>query len=199
MKTFSIACMLVLGSIPAHGQFAPYWIGNAGCQKELIFEDSLQYTASSAPHTLTWAPYWGQVTGYYSEGYIFDEEGDLCKTRADWLDESVSHSPQMTEWDPPLKILDYPLTAGKTWTSESRRRTNQQGLWWPVTLTVTVIGPQTVETGIGQLDVLEISMDGSSLFLHEILGDVAYLVSISGCDVVATEEIAWGTVKSIYR
>jgi len=116
-------------------------------------------------------------------------------------------SPQWKDYETPLKILDYPLTTGKTWTSESQIRYNSSGLWKPISLIGTVVGPQVVETGIGQLDVIKVSITYTdqrgtyavTYLLHDQLGDVTNLVSFTGCETVATEDVPWGSLKSSYR
>ena len=62
-----------------------------------------------------------------------------------------------------------------------------------------MVAERTVETGIGELEVLEVTINDLTHYLHEQLGDVTYLVSLTHCNVVAEEEISWGTLKAVYR
>lgn len=211
MKTLALTGLLLLVSAPSFGQLAPYWISDDGCQKGIVNGDGLDLTLTAiAPLTLRWTPYDGTGVGYDEDWYVLDGDGDLCRTFEIWLDYTTSYDEQWREWDPPLKIIDYPLTPGKTWTSESQCLWNGQGLWRPHTLTGEVVGPTTVDTGIGQLDVMEVVIGGTALnasrsemeqtfYLHDQLGDVTGLVSLSGCNPVAAEELSWGALKSTYR
>jgi len=207
VKTLVILGLFLLVSAPAVGQLAPWWVSDAECQKEIISGGYVHTITAIAPLTLSMVPYFASFSGYYEERYALNEDGDLCRTRDEWLDPALSHSPQWQDWETPLKILDYPLTTGKTWTSESRNRLNSSGLWRTVNLTGTVVGPKVVETGIGQLDVIEVIIDyfyhygqnTITYLLHDQLGDVTNLVSFTGCETVATEDVSWGSIKSIYR
>lgn len=55
----------------------------------------------------------------FSNTYTFDAGGDLCLTGSITFDPAVSLSPVYITYTPPRKILDYPLTQDKTWTSQS--------------------------------------------------------------------------------
>jgi hypothetical protein len=67
-------------------------------------------------------------------------------------------------------------------------------------LTCTVIGPRTVETGLGPLDVIDAgSTTVSTLLLNEQLGNVAGLASPTSCSTVETESLSWAEVRGFYR
>jgi hypothetical protein len=73
----------------------------------------------------------------------------------------------------------------------------------------TVVGPRTVDTGIGTLDIIEVTCEftvtpgtgttTTTLLLNDQYGDVTNLISIDGCAVVATEAASWGSVKGLSR
>jgi len=112
-------------------------------------------------------------------------------------------------FDPPLIVLDMPLTTGKTWTSESVRQ-RWDGVSEPRTyiLTSVVLGPLTVDTVVGPLDVVEVFQTNYLVgfggrtdrrYLHEELGDVYELIEAANCGMVATQARTWSSVKSLYR
>ncbi len=191
---------------PAAAQLAPYWIPDDGCEVACAGEynpvDYRQGVGASLGLRVTSDHY-----DFWLEHYTWDGDNGLCLT-------STSHVGMddfTWVYDPPLKVLQLPLTPGQTWTGESVR-TSQGGGTIPrtYTLTSTVVGPQTIDTVIGPLDVIEVTqvltvvpgVDGpwtSTRLLNEQLGDVRGLLGLEGCTAMAVESVPWGVVKSLYR
>ena len=207
MKTLLAVGLLCLIATPALAQLVPYWIADAGCVKHL--EAEFPHTIESLPGLSTFEIY-TDADVEIRRDYGFDDEGDVVWSGTAttwggaWWDETYEH------FGPPLKILDYPLTTGKTWTCEATRSVNGvvQGLCIDPQLTGTVVGPRSVATGLGTLDVIEVAIDihynhcddvHYTFLLHDQLGDVTDLVDLTGCSIVPTQDLSWGSLKSIYR
>lgn len=212
MSRYSMRCLpcltlFLLLATPAFAQLAPWWISDDGCQLFIIQEHGEQVTiVSQAPLRLRQTAV-GAI-GYSEQTYVLDADGDLCKSSWEHYDPSIDLSPYGGSLSPPCKVLDYPLTPGKTWVSESLVRSSYGGIARPYVLTGTVVGPRVVETGIGQLEVVEVTHEffiGTdnhrtyTYLLHETLGDVTQLASIAECDLVPVKETSWGCLKSMYR
>jgi len=204
MRSILLTALLLTIALPAAAQLAPWWIPEEGC------------TVVCDRGAFGWNYAWGEAPLRLHDTYdhmFFDErvyahdaEGDLCKVRSisvQWSDVTNFY------YDPPLKELDYPLTTGKTWVSESHR-TNDGGLLpRDLILTGTVVGPLLVDTYLGPLEVIEVhhvldvvGTSGSRLtvhYLHEQFGDVMGLISIDGCNVVSDASRGWSGIKSLYR
>lgn len=151
-------------------------------------------------------------SGYYQfwsvESFVVDCDGDVLKS-----DEGGSCSacpdPDITYFDPPYLLLDFPLTTGKTWGTETLTRE----LWGPyepvpVTVTGTVVGPATVTVPAGTFDVIEVRIFRQCLqrpeldqnfvyWLHPQLGPVNGLVSWEG--IVPDEPVSWSGLKALFR
>lgn len=207
MKRMIALISLLLFASAASAQLAPYWIPAPGCVKHLVNQSDPATVEAQLPLRLFWTMWGGDDTESYI--YEFDDEGDVTWAQLDWFQSATSHDMQIETYTPPVKVLDYPLITGKTWQSSSFWDRWGPGMGRSVVVTGTVVGPREFETGLGVLDVIEVSLQFDftidymdytrTYFLHEQLGDVSYLVSLEGCDVVATEPVAWGSVKSLYR
>jgi hypothetical protein len=203
MKTTAFLGLILFFATQAFGQLAPWWIPDVGCQLGLINGSTIN---SKEPLNLVYLnPDWGDSIIIY---YIFNGESDLCRTKMEHV--RIGEPNLSTRWDfeTPLKILDYPLDTGKTWTTDTRVMVNSNGVWLDYSLTATVIGPQVVDTGIGLLDVIQVTNtytfeggnnSSGTFFLHEQLGNVTNLVSLTECTTVATDEISWGNIKALFR
>ncbi len=142
------------------------------------------------------------------EGFRVDADGDILKS-----DEGGSCSacpdPDITWFDPPYLLLDFPLTTGKTWITE----TMTHELWGPyepvpVTVTGAVEGPATVTVAAGTFEVIKVrirrtcparpQLDQDFVYwLHPQLGPVNGLVAWEG--VVPAEPHSWSDLKALYR
>jgi hypothetical protein len=207
MKAVVVSFFFLLLSAPVFGQVAPYWIPDENC---VVGHDGgyEPYTKRRLGSGLILRVDWGYR--WEDARYVLDDEGDLCMTESSSFDPAASLSETGYSYATPVKILDYPLTAGKTWYSETTRTA------WTGIVTVprfyskstTVVGPRVVDTVLGPLDVIEISCTtqvfNSSPFttvylLHDQIGDVTNMVSFSNCDTVADKKASWGNIKSMYR
>ena len=207
MKTILIFCLFVILATPCSAQQVPYWIADVGCVKHHDTGE-LPRTVESVNHMMTHeiAECWEQDI---TCDYALDDEGDVVWN---WrvFDGHFTYDTIYEAFDPPLKVLDYPLTTGKTWTTDADRYVTglDTGLCVFVTLTGTVIGPTTVETALGVLDVIEVYVEMDyyhcpneyhTFLLHDQLGDVTGLLDVTGCEIVPTHELSWGSLKSCYR
>lgn len=111
-------------------------------------------------------------------------------------------------YDPPLTYLDFPLTAGKTWTSQATLVPDLGDEPTIVTLTGLVHGTGniTVPAGTFEIMLVELTLTGQDqgatpttgfLFLHHQLGPVGGLVSWTG--VVGTGPVLWGSLKAMFH
>ncbi|MFO7652197.1 MAG: hypothetical protein R6X25_00055 [Candidatus Krumholzibacteriia bacterium] len=206
MKTMSwlvlLVSLLLVGSV--HAQLAAYWIPNAGCLES--FDDGWRYTRQAGLPLMIQVESLECVEGEY---YELDGAGDLCHARLTSYCPATSHDEFWSTYTPALKILDYPLTTDKTWTAQASWQSSDGGLARTTYLTGTVVGPRVVETGIGALPVIEVTLNyvssGSApsgtrtWYLHEQLGRVNDLVSVTDCAPVAASGPSWSGVKTIYR
>jgi hypothetical protein len=204
MKSILTTCAVLMIWAPASAQLAPYWIADEGCV--LHFPTDVQIEARAVPLSLVseYDPMNGE-----SRFYSFDAEGDLCWVGTDISSPAYPGGGYSQGCNPPLKILDYPLTDGKTWAVEANW-SNSEFATGAVTLVGTVVGPATVETGLGILEVVEVRHefsctfpagpnDTETHFLHDQLGDVTGLIELTGCSTVNAPTVTWGGLKSIFR
>ncbi len=216
-KAIVLACVLLLAG-SASGQLAPYWIQDAGCVKTFGGSDWVEYTeeaqfASGAALPMSLYRIMGE--GWDLAGYTFDADGDLCWGRTDSYRGATDPHEYAITYTPPLKILDYPLETGKTWHATATWRTTAGGFPRTSTVDGTVVGPRTIETAVGRLDVIEVTLVfheyypptwTRSLLLHDQLGVVSdvnnpgsALLSAGTCGTVAGELNSWGGIKALYR
>lgn len=205
MKLIAGLGLALLVAAPAAAQLAPYWIPDDGCEVAHAGDyDPVEYHQGTGPLALRVT---SDHSDFWLEHYTWDGDNGLCLA-------SASHMAMDNDtwlYNPPLKVLQLPLTPGQTWTGESVR-TSQGGGTIPrtYTLTSTVVGPQTIDTVIGPLDVIEViqvltvvpGIDGPWTYtrlLNEQLGDVNGLLGLEGCTAMAAESVSWGAVKSLYR
>ena len=110
--------------------------------------------------------------------------------------------------DPPLTLVDLPLTPGKTWAQTvdliPMYGTGGQSAW----VQGEVLGPRRVTVTAGTFDVVAVQLQMGSLdpmfpirtvtlLLQSSLGDVTGLISWEG--VVPNEPATWSGLKSLYR
>ncbi|MDY0111264.1 MAG: hypothetical protein RBT60_15155 [Candidatus Krumholzibacteria bacterium] len=207
MRSITLCCLLLALSLPAisaRSQLAPWWIPEEGC---VFVWSGPKYTWAGAPLNLVEATEYNWPDDGLMEVryYTIGDDDDLYLYRRYW-----GYSLEETNYfyNPPLKELDYPLVAGKTWVSHSHI-TNDSGLIpRDLILTMTVIGPQVVYTVIGWLEVMEVvrvqetvgvGSTTTTLYLHEQYGNVNGLHGVQDCDLVASEQVSWGSVKSLFR
>lgn len=205
MRKVLILVTLVLFGSAAGAQQALYWIPDVGCTLTRGTSD-LSYTLSAEEPLRLFLDY---DTGWERHSYARDGEDDLCWSRTDWFDPAYSHDEQQNTFTPPVKVVDYPLIAGRTWQTTSAWRTTTHSLVRTCVVTGTVIGPRVLDTRIGTLDVIEITLafdyDAGpndfmrTFFLHEVLGDVSDLLAIEDCTVVTTEPATWSRVKALHH
>ncbi len=196
--------LLLLVAAPAVAQLAPYWIPDEGCELARQFGTSMtQYYRGENSLDLSIT---SDHVEYHIEVYSWDGNDGLCRSRNDYpgMDYVIYR------YDPPLKVLQLPLSVGATWTSESVR-TRQGGGSIPRTITLSsaVVGESNVETEIGTLHVFEVTevvtsepggfTDTTTRLLNDQFGDVSGLIGMDGCTTVADEPFSWGSVKSLYR
>jgi hypothetical protein len=205
MKLIAGLGLALLIAAPASAQLAPYWIPEHGCEVACVGDGNpVEYRQGVSPLGLRVTPDHDDI---WDEYYTWDGDNGFCLT-------SVSQMAMGNDtwlYNPPLKVLQLPLTPGQTWTGESER-TRQGGGTVPrtYTLTSTVVGPRTIDTVIGPLDVIEVTQVLSVVpgiggpwtytrLLNEQFGDVHGLLGVEGCGAVATEPVSWSVVKSLYR
>lgn len=205
MKKLAAALLAILTVCGTAAQAAEWWIPDPGCVTTVNVGPNYDRTMSSRrPFFMRWQDT-GEAPDYYTDfEYTLDTDGDLCMTRWEWMCCGM-HSAVFYTYDPPLKILDYPLTDGKTWTATSVRHYSEFSRPVDVSVTGSVIGSRVVETVVGPLAVVEVTLDYSwgtqpqTYLLNEQLGNVKDLVSVTGCEAVATESLNWGSLKANYR
>lgn len=191
---------LLLLAPAASAQLAPYWLPDPGCSLTIGSE----VWSTESPLIL----HIQGGTGVWSdEIYVFDTDADLClqSTRND--DPTNPGSDVWSTYDPPLKVLDYPLAEGKSWSTSGTQTSTPGGGPVAVSMTGTVGGTRTVDTVLGPLQVVEFVLGYTSpagtvtytYLLHEQLGVVNDLVAVSGCDVVPTTDTSWSGLKAEYR
>lgn len=203
--TFGLFLVLISAG-PAAAQLAPYWIPSVGC--EIVCgtsPTSLEYRFGTAGPLSLW--HTTDHFDYTIERYAWDGANGLCRTQ----DDHPGMDSYYFTYTPPLKVLELPLITGATWTSDSVRTYHGDShiMTRAYHLVTTVVGPRTVETGIGTLDVIEVTCHltmtpgpaptTTTLLLNDQFGDVTNLVSIDGCAVVSSEVVSWGQVKGLYR
>ncbi len=199
--------LVLLTALPAQAQLAPYWVPEPGCYLDMAHDGGMLQT------------YWGSESmklvstqdfmAITSQNHQYDDEGDLILTLSSTVDPSIDDGGYYVTMNPPLKVLDYPLTTGKTWTSTSVSNSSSSfSLPRTNIVTYTVVGPRTVDTVLGQLDVIEVERSwlvtdlwttDRTMYLHEKLGDVFGLVSQNGCTVVPVQNMTWDGLKAQYR
>lgn len=156
--------LLVLVS-PAAAQLAPYWIPDLGCVLTRGYPTVPYTVEAQAPLQL----FFDYGEGWERQAYVRDDEDDLCLSRVDF---NYPDGEFWSSFTPPFKILDYPLTTGKTWQGTYEWRDSSDDPVRMCTFTGTVIGPRTIDSALGPLD---------------------------GCDLVATDKTTWGTIKALHR
>lgn len=207
MRTSLITTAIVLLASGAAAQLAPYWVPDAGCVERFYFQYSSWTVEARTPLTLYREDGFG--TDWQSYLYEFDEEQDVCWARVDWYQSSHGWDVESDWYTPPVKVVDYPLTTGKTWQTSTLMHTTTHSIARACVVTGTVIGPRVVETGLGPLDVIEISLhfDFAAVppdytlvyYLHDQLGDVRYLTELDGCAVVPVESTTWSRLKALHH
>lgn len=203
MKAFLALCLVLVIATAAQAGLAPYWALDSGAV--LFFaEHSMAFsgTPGVSCNVGLESPYEG-----ISDDFVFDSEGDLCFT--DYaINNYVDGQPSWGHFAPPIKVLDYPLTVGKTWTSTSNFSQPPSTNTVEVTYTGSVLRTEVVTTELGDFPVLVVQLvkesplwvprlGTSTYYLHEELGEIRGLVSVSG--VVGTESQSWGGVKALFR
>jgi hypothetical protein len=206
MKLVAGLGIVLLIAAPAAAQLAPYWIPDDGCEiaREGDYNAVEYYQGVEGTLGLRCTT---DHSDFWLEHYTGDGNNGLCLASI----ATLGMNNDVYEYNPPLKVLQLPLTSGLTWTSESVR-THQGGGTVPrtYTLTSTVVGPRTIDTVIGPLDVIEVTQvltivphpDGPWTFtrlLNEQFGNVHGLLGTEGCTAVPTDAVSWGLVKSLYR
>ncbi len=198
-----LSVMLMAGSAAA----VTYFPSDAGP----VFEyTSGEVTIGGGPVSFTRAHVTGSGTFWFSsfERFAVTEGGDVLKAE-EGGGCSACPDPDITYFDPPYLLLDFPLTAGKTWRSD----TMTTALWGyedpvPVTVIGTVVGPATVTVPAGTFEVMQVRIVRQCVqkpqlnrdfvyWLHPQLGPVEGLVSWEG--VVPDAPSTWGGVKALYR
>lgn len=212
MRRIGPCLLLLLFAGPALAQLAPYWITAPGC--EFVLEPGAQGAGTFSNTTKSVLAPLGirylinEEIEHVHEYYVFDANGDLALSEYTWFESAWSHDELYVSFAEPLLTLDYPLTTGKTWTSEAVYQLSYASLPRTVTLTGTVVGPRTVDTVVGPLAVIEVVLsyasfswrnDTRTYLLHEQLGDVSGLLSTTGCDAVADEGTSWSSLKATFR
>lgn len=208
MRAWLIAIAFLLLATGATGQLAPYWVPDAGCQKHYEQDLTVPWLVEArAPLTLHFEIFADMY--WESRRYEFDDEQDVCWEHTDWYQSSHGWDVETDWFTPPVKVVDYPLTTGKTWQSTSLWHTTTHSIARNCVVTGTVIGPRVVETGLGPLDVIEITLHydfaggppdyTTTYYLHEQLGDVRNMVATDGCGLVPAEATTWSKVKAMYR
>ena len=200
MRAILVPFTLLLLVLSADAQLTPYWIPDLGCVLTRGYPTVPYTVEAQEPLKL----YFDFGDAWERHTCVRDDENDLCWNRVDFNDSGEEYWSSFT---PPFKILDYPLTTGKTWQATYEWRNSSDSLVRMCYFTGTVIGPRTVETGVGPLEVIEVLHEvfwnsgqaSTRYYLHEELGDVRDLLALDGCDVVATETTTWSTVKALHR
>lgn len=205
MNRAAILSSLLILATPAAAQLAPYWVPDAGCTINFLVDGNPLTATAAAPMDYTQS-----AAGNWSTfAYAFDDDGDVCLREHRWFSTAEPQQYPVRTYDPPAKVLDYPLTAGKTWQSDTTEiRDDEYHVERPLTISASVIGPDVVATGLGDLDVVVVHIDyqytdgyggdwSKTYYLHDQLGPVQDLVSITGCDLVPTESITWGAIKAL--
>jgi len=204
VKTLCGIFLVLIMAGTASAQLAPYWIPDDGCTLLYEIDGNGMTLEAFAPLGFTQSA----AGNWAAFSFVFDTEGDVCWSEYDWYEPSGNPNPQHQWFEPPLKILDYPLTTDKTWqATATEMRTGYPNR--TLTTTGTVLGPQTVETGLGTLDVIAVRIDytysdytgswSKTYYLHDQLGHVLDLVALTDCDVTPVEPTTWGTIKAMYE
>jgi len=215
MKFLILTGLILLVTLPAAAQLAPYWLQDEGCAVEVNGDtptmSGLHYTAQTTRTPLKlFRDYINTVTDWTSYWYHIDDDGDLFVDSMESFTPSGGYDTEYYYYDPPYKLLDYPLTAGKTWTTTTYPTDLiPGGIERQNVFTGTVIGPQIIDTPLGSLDVIEVAITRSvpsrsytsttTYYLHEQLGNITDLVALTGCGTVANEASTWSGIKSAYR
>lgn len=204
MKSPYLVLGLLIASATADAQLAPYWIPAANCVKNYESEGmtwTVEVQGPLALHRRDIDEAWD------TEMYEFDADGDIAWLGAERF-EPAHLDPSYYTCTPPVKVLDYPLTTGKTWEAVTSFGTEH---YPPRTLVVsgTIIGPGQIDTPLGLMDVIVMTLHydfsasypdySETLYLQEDLGEVMSLTSLVDCGQVPTEGMTWGAVKSYYR
>ena len=200
MKSVVILAMMIVLAVSSSVASTPWWIPADDAVLNYSEDSNIWIIKPFAPMGLHMQYPAGDIWRYFS----FDGEGDIYANSYTIMEPAMSLSPLEYQWDPPLKILDFPLTTGKTWQSESMWRP-ETGIPKAYTLTGMVVGPKNVTIGDYTIPVIEVVVEKqwssftftTTYLLHEQLGDVSNLVSWSG--TVANESISWGKLRCLYR
>jgi hypothetical protein len=139
--------------------------------------------------------------------YTVDANGDVVlayriysSRPGGWVSRWISYSPQAV-------YLDFPLEAGKTWSSATNE-SEEDGPSFAMVLEGTVIGQSVVTVEAGTFDVIKVNIakhypdapwynSVEELWLHRQLGQVKNLSQWSG--IVDAAGATWGQVKALYR
>lgn len=206
MKTplLTLFCLIMATTVVA----MPYWPSVNGAAFEYSDKTVTVYT-SGATFVRGWTDGGGSVWFSYADHYARDADGDLVVTGQSSMC-SACTSPSETYFDPPWKLLDYPLTPGKRWsTTYAQFNPQENPFFYPdLIVTVEVVRETTVETPWGTLPVVELGFyraradrpqdyEMSSMLLHVDLGPIEGLVGYSG--VVPNTGISWGDLKALFR
>ncbi len=200
MKSIVILAMIFCFTASSSVASIPWWIPTDGTVLTYSEGSNIWVTTPFSSTGLHLAYPEGDTWNYYSS----DADGDIYINSYTVLEPAVSLSTLDYQWDPPLKMFDFPLTTGKTWQSESMW-VPPTGLPKAYTLTGRVVGPKIVTIGEYTMPVIEVTVEmqwltytyTTTYLLNEQLGDVNNLDSWSG--TVSSEAISWGKLRCLYR
>ncbi len=204
-RIFAVLLLLACSALPVHA--VPYFPSESGP----IFDYptgtvtiSNRGGSFSRNSTVGYASYfWHEF-----EGFQVTAEGDILKSY-EGSNCSACPDPDITEFDPPYMLLDFPLTTGKTWITETMTP-ELCCSYEPVPITVigAVEGPAIVTVPAGTFEVIKVRIyrlcparpqlnQDFVYWLHPQLGPVNDLVSWEG--VIPVEPSSWSDLQALYR
>ena len=140
-------------------------------------------------------------------GLTCEIDGDGNVVVHEWTAYAAYYSePELWWWDQPFVLLDFPLTVGKSWTTETTCH-SQWDQSFDETVLVEVAAASQLQVPAGTFDVFEIRVTTSvvelTYWVNRDLGPVQVdpggwqLVYWTG--IVPSEASSWGDVKTLYR